>query len=254
MDVFGAEEVEIARRQPDLDAGDVVLGRVLGEAVLAQDFLDVGLGAPAPVDKGFVGMCCIAGLQAQHPGELVLEVGDCVGAAGAGALGDRVVVRPVAFGRVVHAEDGRSVEPPVRFVCDLYRFALGEVGEGCVHRAHGVGKSLEERCEQLVGAGGVGEEGVWIGPEPSEAGTQVEIGAAAELGSLAHSGLIKIAPLLKAAHQAAAVVGRIGPPQDYGGDVAGGQGGERAGQAVQQGGCAAGLNGRPSGGLGHGVL
>ena len=55
MDVFGAEKVEIARRQPDLDAGDAVLGRVLGEAIFAQDFLDVGLGAPAAVDKGFVG-------------------------------------------------------------------------------------------------------------------------------------------------------------------------------------------------------
>ena len=128
MDVFGAEEVEIARRQPDLGAGDAVLGGVLGEAVLAQDFLYLGLGAPAAVDKGFVGASFIAGLQAQHPGELALEVGDCVFVAGAGALGDGVVVGPVAFGGVIHAENGRSVEPPVWFARGLNYFALGQIG------------------------------------------------------------------------------------------------------------------------------
>ena len=100
----------------------------------------------------------------------------------------------------------------------------------------------------------MGEEGVWIGSEPSEAGAQVEIGAAAELGSMAHGGRIEIAPLLEAAHQVAAVVGRVSSPQDYGGDVSIGQGGERLRPAVQQGGCAAGLDGRPSVGLGHEIL
>ena len=102
-----------------------------------------------------------------------------------------------------------------------------------------------------MGTGGVGEEGVWVGSEPSEASAQVEIGAAAELGSLAHGGRIEIAPLLKAAHQAEAVVGRVGTPQDYGGDVSGGQGGERLRPAVQQGGRAVGLDRCPGVGLGH---
>ena len=124
----------------------------------------VGLGAPAPIDKGFVVACCIAGLQAQHPGELALEVADCVFVAGTGALGDGVVVGPVAFGGVIHAENGRAVEPPVWFTRGLHYFVLRPRSDRArVHRAHWVCKPLEERCEQLVGAGGMGEEGRGIG-------------------------------------------------------------------------------------------
>ena len=75
MDIFGVEEVEIARLQQHLGAGDFLCLGIGFEFAGAQQGLDLVVGV-AVVDEGLaVGL---GALQTEHRGELVFETGDGV--------------------------------------------------------------------------------------------------------------------------------------------------------------------------------
>ena len=200
---------------------------MLGEPPLRHHRLQLR-GPGAVVEVGLAGAAALGVLEAEDAGELAVEARHGV-LEGAGALGHRVEVGPVADLGVVDAEDGGAVLAAVGLPRGHDPLLRRQLRQRPVHGPHRVLVAVEEGGEQLPRLPRVLEELPGVGAVAAEAGADVD---ALHLALPGAAGVVQEAALAEALHEGAAVVGGKGAAQQEGGDLAPRQGIEGAGEAA----------------------